>query len=194
LQSGENLKSSSSSDVPLLFGEERVSEEEDSRSEIVMIPFATIARFEKVDRQNTTFMFGGENSYSVDIYTKDFRRSLRFGFDPNKHSRLELCNILARCIFPRTLADIFAYNPKQLPCIDPVNGWDLYDPFAEYKRLGVGESDYGWCFTDINQSYALSETYPKVLVVPANLSDEDLMVLLLCLVQLLIIIEYRFFS
>ena len=38
-----------------------------------MLPLTTILKFEKVDRQNGTFMFGGDNSYAIDLFTKDFR-------------------------------------------------------------------------------------------------------------------------
>jgi hypothetical protein len=39
----------------------------------ICVPLAAISRFEKVERQNSHFMFGGENCYALDIYAKDFR-------------------------------------------------------------------------------------------------------------------------
>lgn len=48
-------------------------EEETDKNDVIMIPFTTIGRFDKVDRQNASFMFGGENSYSIDIFSKDIR-------------------------------------------------------------------------------------------------------------------------
>lgn len=40
----------------------------------MMVPLASILRFDKVDKQNPGIFFGGESSYSLDIFTKDFRR------------------------------------------------------------------------------------------------------------------------
>lgn len=67
---------------------------------LILVPLTTILRIEKVDRSNTHFMFGGENSYSVDIYTKDFRRTFRFALNPDQHSRKDICDYLSSYINP----------------------------------------------------------------------------------------------
>lgn len=52
------------------------------------------------------------------------------------------------------------------------NGWEFYDPFAEFERMGVG-SDNGsaWRISDVNAGYNLCPTYPRILVVPTKISD-----------------------
>ncbi len=177
-----------------------------------MIPLATIAKYEKVDRQNTHFMFGGENSYSVDIFTKDFRRPIRFALEPSKHSRREICNYLSKYIFPQSLQDVFAISSKQLLAITKsptstsdhnsnnsdsdsnsnntansdsnsnnniinINGWEIYNPVEDYKRMGVGESDCPWQPTDANINYSLCESYPRFLIIPNGVSLADLLVI-----------------
>eukprot|EP01116_Phalansterium_solitarium_P017227 TRINITY_DN4181_c1_g2_i1.p1 TRINITY_DN4181_c1_g2~~TRINITY_DN4181_c1_g2_i1.p1 ORF type:complete len:1134 (-),score=374.42 TRINITY_DN4181_c1_g2_i1:193-3594(-) len=79
----------------------------------VSIPLAAIARFEKVDRQNNHFMFGGDTSYSIDIFAKDFRRTMRFALNPGKHSRPEVCNLLSRYVFAVSLNNVFAVSQNR---------------------------------------------------------------------------------
>lgn len=52
-----------------------------------------------------------------------------------------------------------------------MNGWHLYDPIEEYKRIGLIESN-GWRFCNLNRSYSLCETYPNVFIVPLLTSDD----------------------
>jgi hypothetical protein len=62
--------------------------------------------------------------------------------------------------------------------IGPDNGWSLFDPVAEYKRIGVLPNDPSckWRMTDLNVNYSLCDSYPNVLVVPREISDKDLLV------------------
>jgi hypothetical protein len=163
---------------------EKVSQETD-KSDVIMIPFTMISKFDKVDRQNATFMFGGENSYSIDIFSKDIRypralpiklinsRTIRFAFDPNKHSRFELCNILNKCVFPLKLSDVFAVSSSP----SNVMGWDMYDVYAEYQRMGIGEAEKsGWVFSHLNKHYGICDTYSQILVVPLGITEDDLIV------------------
>lgn len=39
---------------------------------------------------------------------------------------------------------------------------------------GIGSDNVPWRFTNVNQDFALCETYPQVLVVPSACSDEDI--------------------
>ena len=43
----------------------------------------------------------------------------------------------------------------------------MYDPSAEYKRQGLPNES--WTITKINEKYALCDTYPQHLAVPASL-------------------------
>jgi myotubularin-related protein 6/7/8 len=68
----------------------------------------------------------------------------------------------------------FHYHaPKQERAI---NGWQLYDAKAEFRRQGIGSKlpDRGWRVSDLNADYSFSPTYPSVLVVPNRISDATL--------------------
>ncbi|MCJ1430108.1 hypothetical protein MMC29_008023 [Sticta canariensis] len=68
----------------------------------------------------------------------------------------------------------FTYQPQQLE--KDVNGWDIYDARAEWKRLGISDKDVdrGWRISRINSDYGFSPTYPALLAVPSGISDNTL--------------------
>lgn len=57
-----------------------------------------------------------------------------------------------------------------------MNGWNFYDPKAEFRRQGISEKlpDRGWRITHINKDYTFCDTYPAFLVVPSKISDNVL--------------------
>ncbi|WEW55311.1 phosphatidylinositol-3-phosphatase ymr1 [Emydomyces testavorans] len=68
----------------------------------------------------------------------------------------------------------FTYQPP-LP-ERSLNSWNLYNPREEWTRLGVGRPDLpsGWRISTINADYNFSPTYPALLAVPANISDNTI--------------------
>ncbi|KAK7910301.1 hypothetical protein WMY93_014985 [Mugilogobius chulae] len=54
----------------------------------------------------------------------------------------------------------------------PVDGWKVYDATAEYRRQGLPNES--WTISKINSNFELCDTYPSVLVIPTNISDEDI--------------------
>ena len=64
---------------------------------------------------------------------------------------------------------LFAFEYKE---VFPENGWKLYDSLSEYRRQGIPNES--WRITKINERYELCDTYPALLVVPANIPDEEL--------------------
>ena len=76
--------------------------------------------------------------------------------------------------------------------------WEIYDPVAEFQRMGVGNRSQAWRFSDINHDYEVSlsvlpillgvavvelnlmgetqfcPTYPGKIVVPSKISDTTL--------------------
>ena len=68
----------------------------------------------------------------------------------------------------------FSYRP-QAPEKD-VNGWELYDARAEWRRMGVSDKsvDRGWRISTINTDHKFSPTYPALLPVPSSISDNVL--------------------
>ncbi|KAG0099489.1 hypothetical protein BGZ93_007364 [Podila epicladia] len=63
----------------------------------------------------------------------------------------------------------FIYTPT--PPFSTTDGWQIYDPLIEYERMGVGSKNDQWRFSDINQSFSFSPTYPHSIVVPTRISD-----------------------
>lgn len=62
---------------------------------------------------------------------------------------------------------------------DDADGWGLYDPVAEFARMGVDTpscpaSACPWFLCTINRQYGLCDTYPAWLVEPRGVSDQDL--------------------
>lgn len=84
--------------------------------------------------------------------------------------------IKARSCRLGNIEKLHAFNyhaPKQERTI---NGWQLYDAKAEFRRQGIGGKlqDKGWRVSDLNADYSFSPTYPSVLVVPNRISDATL--------------------
>lgn len=55
----------------------------------------------------------------------------------------------------------------------PENGWNVYNIEREFERLGV-DNNPAWRVTAINANWDVCDTYPKMLAVPAAISDEML--------------------
>jgi len=68
----------------------------------------------------------------------------------------------------------YAFFYKPVKKFTSTNGWSLYDPIKEYKRLGVGEPGNEWRITAVNKNYTFSRTYPQKLFVPASITDNVL--------------------
>ncbi|CAK4697270.1 hypothetical protein LEN26_020682 [Aphanomyces euteiches] len=56
-----------------------------------------------------------------------------------------------------------------------LDGWAIYDPVAEFNRLGVGATTK-WRITSINQAYDFCPSYSASIAVPASISDDVLRV------------------
>ena len=54
------------------------------------------------------------------------------------------------------LEKLYAFYFSPPPPERAVNGWKLYDPLTEYKRMGVGSRTKDWRVSRINQSYTVS--------------------------------------
>ncbi|KAJ6129848.1 hypothetical protein N7512_002628 [Penicillium capsulatum] len=66
----------------------------------------------------------------------------------------------------------FAYQPP--PPEKEFNGWDLYDPRKEWARQGLMKENSGWRISEINSDYGFSPTYPALIPVPSNISDNTI--------------------
>ena len=54
------------------------------------------------------------------------------------------------------------------------DGWNIYDPLAEYKRQGIEFSDKKFCFSYLNDKYQLCESYPNILVIPKKFDNKEI--------------------
>ncbi|CAK9684015.1 unnamed protein product [Candida parapsilosis] len=71
----------------------------------------------------------------------------------------------------------YAYVPNNLEKKLDTRGWDIYDPVAEYTRLGLipNESDKQfWRMTEVNADYKFCPSYPCKFIVPNTISDNVL--------------------
>ncbi|XP_078003284.1 phosphatidylinositol-3,5-bisphosphate 3-phosphatase MTMR2 isoform X3 [Phascolarctos cinereus] len=124
-----------------------------------------ISRVEKIGGASSR----GENSYGLETVCKDIR-NLRFAHKPEGRTRRSIFENLMKYAFPvSNNLPLFAFEYKE---IFSENGWKLYDPFLEYRRQGIPNES--WRITKINERYELCDTYPSLLVVPANIPDEEL--------------------
>ncbi|XP_077682281.1 myotubularin isoform X2 [Eretmochelys imbricata] len=132
---------------------------------ILDVPLGVIARIEKMGGASSR----GENSYGLDITCKDMR-NLRFALKQEGHSRRDIFEILTKHAFPQSHnLPFFAFvNEEKFA----ENGWMVYNPMSEYRRQGLPNEQ--WRVTFINEHYGLCDTYPSLLVVPYNATDDDL--------------------
>lgn len=64
----------------------------------------------------------------------------------------------------------FSYRPK----LPNNNGWNVYNPEKEYKRMGVEESS-SWYISKVNNEYKLCDSYPRCLAVPQFVENTNLL-------------------
>ncbi|XP_039600005.1 myotubularin-related protein 2 [Polypterus senegalus] len=130
---------------------------------VLDVPLGVISRIEKAGGA----LSRGDVSYV--LVCKDIR-NLKFAHKQDTQGRTSVFETVMRLAFPVSHnLQVFAYEYGQ---IYPENGWKVYDPSAEYKRMGLPNES--WRMTRINEHYELCDTYPAMLLVPANVPDEDL--------------------
>ncbi|KAK9764084.1 phosphatidylinositol-3-phosphatase ymr1 [Basidiobolus ranarum] len=70
-----------------------------------------------------------------------------------------------------SINQLYAFFYQPFPKFTVNDGWTIFNPIEEYKRLGVGTISDNWRFTKLNEEYELCSTYPRILVVPSKISD-----------------------
>ncbi|KFP30931.1 Myotubularin [Colius striatus] len=132
---------------------------------VLNVPLGVISRIEKMGGASSR----GENSYGLDITCKDMR-NLRFALKQEGHSRRDIFEVLTKYAFPQSHNLLFFAFVNEEKFSE--NGWMVYNPMSEYRRQGLPNER--WRVTFINEHYGLCDTYPSLLVVPYNATDEDL--------------------
>ncbi|KAG9341636.1 hypothetical protein JZ751_018699 [Albula glossodonta] len=97
-------------------------------------------------------------------------RNPRFAYKTEEQSQLEIFEMLTKHAFPLSNdLPLFAFQYKES---FPEDGWKVYDPVAEYKRMGLPNES--WTISKINSSYEVCDTYPALLVVPTSITEDEL--------------------
>ncbi|KAL1491072.1 hypothetical protein ABEB36_011725 [Hypothenemus hampei] len=136
-------------------------------SNIIDVPLGTVSRIEKVGGQSSR----GENAYGIEIFCKDMR-NLRFAHKQENHSRRTVFEKLQMYAFPFSFKlKPFAFQYQEL---FSENGWTVYEPIAELKRMGVNNDM--WKITKINEHYSICDSYPAVWAIPAHATDEEIQI------------------
>ncbi|KAJ4304218.1 phosphatidylinositol-3-phosphatase ymr1 [Collariella sp. IMI 366227] len=114
---------------------------------------------------------------SIRIRFRDFTY-VSFNFADDRQARDAFEFIRARTCRLGSIDKLLAFNYTPPPGSpeSKIDGWDLYDARAEFRRQGISEkmADTGWRLTAINKDYAFSPTYPALLAVPSKISDNTL--------------------
>ncbi|KAG8453004.1 hypothetical protein GDO86_004712 [Hymenochirus boettgeri] len=138
---------------------------ERDRHLILDAPLGIISRIERIGGASSR----GENPNGIEVVCKDMR-NIRFAYKQDGRTRKSVFENLIKFAFPLTYGlPLFAFEYKE---VFPENGWKFYDPIQEYRRQGIPNES--WRITRVNERYELCDTYPACLVVPANISDDDL--------------------
>lgn len=124
----------------------------------------------------------------MEVNCKD-ARSFKILFDTNEQS-LNWFEKLNQCISPVSrLEDLFAF-PFYAWCMDDKQcfqnsgedaesldfcqrGGGQYSFMSEVRRMGFDNLQNAWRITDINTNFELCSTYPKLHIVPAKISDDN---------------------
>ncbi|XP_019871397.1 myotubularin-related protein 2 [Aethina tumida] len=132
---------------------------------VIDVPLGVVSRIEKVGGASSR----GENAYGIEIFCKDMR-NLRFAHKQENHSRRDVFVNLQQYAFPLShKLKLFAFDYTET---FPENGWTVYEPIAELKRMGVNNDM--WKISKINDTYEICDSYPAIWAVPAQANDDDL--------------------
>lgn len=114
-------------------------------------------------------------SSTIRLRGRDFK-FLTLNFTDDKHAREVFESIKAVTCRLGSIEKLYAFAYKPQPAEKSINGWDIYDAKAEWKRQGISDKgvDRGWRISKINTDYAFSPTYPALLPVPSTISDNTL--------------------
>ncbi|KAK5605340.1 Myotubularin- protein 1 [Crenichthys baileyi] len=130
---------------------------------ILDINFGAISRLETISVPNQ-----GDNTKGIELVCKDIR-SARFAYKTDE-SQPEMGEMLSKHAFPLSYSlPLFAFKYNEQ---FPVDGWKVYDPAAEYNRQGLPNES--WSISKMNLHYQLCDTYPSILVLPNNMTEEDI--------------------
>ncbi|TVY13561.1 Phosphoinositide 3-phosphatase [Lachnellula arida] len=111
---------------------------------------------------------------SIRLRCRDFN-FVTLNFATDKKARDVFESIKGATKLSRT-EKLYAFSFQPVGPEKEINGWEVYDAKAEWKRQGISDkgADRGWRISKINVDYGFSPTYPALLPVPSNISDNTL--------------------
>ena len=133
-------------------------------------PLFSIQKIEKVQDKKMSY-----DAYPLEVTLKD-TRVIKFHVWDQQRFYYNLSD----AVNPRSYMvwQIFAeeYNKANFKDKNITNGWNIYNPIIEFSRQGIieGNNSLGLRYTYVNQNFEICPTYPRVLIEPANMSDEEL--------------------
>jgi len=81
-------------------------------------------------------------------------------------------SVIEAYTYPNNMTHTFAFSHSLPPEWQRV---PVYDTLTEFSRQGILHENHNlWRLSDVNKCYALCDSYPKVLVVPRNMTDNEL--------------------
>ena len=133
------------------------------------IPLFRINKIEKVQDKKMSY-----DAYPMEITLKD-TRVIKFHVWDQQRFYYNLSDATN----PRSpkIWFIFAeeYNQANFLGKNITNGWNIYDPIMEFSRQGVTEeNDLKLRYCYINKDFSVCPTYPKFLIEPQEMTDEEL--------------------
>ncbi|GAB5364173.1 hypothetical protein AAMO2058_000946200 [Amorphochlora amoebiformis] len=129
-----------------------------------------LGEIERIDVKENRYRRKGQPPLWLEIGCKGVR-VVRFGFlDENECEKAR--QLLCAFVFTDVeFAFSFAYELTK-PIPPGGDGWHIYNPIQEYKRLGLPDTSFR--LSEVNQEYKMCSSYPKIFMVPSTISDEDL--------------------
>ncbi|KAJ2907237.1 phosphatase protein [Zalerion maritima] len=112
---------------------------------------------------------------SIRLQTRDFT-FITFNFETESRARGAFECLRTYGCRLASIDKLYAFSYKAPPQERGCNGWEVYNPRAEYRRQGISDKlpDKGWRISTINKNYTFSPTYPELIVVPSSISDNVL--------------------
>jgi hypothetical protein len=83
-------------------------------------------------------------------------------------------DLLCFYIFPENIEQAFAFRYKPKFAEEANNGWNVHNTEREFQRQGILNPCSSWRITTVNEDYSLCSSYPPTLVVPKQITDEEL--------------------
>ena len=132
-------------------------------------PLFSISKIEKVQDKKMSY-----DAYPLEVTLKD-TRVIKFHVWDQQRFYYNLSDIINPRSFKVWYIFTEEYNNANFRDKNITNGWNIYDPVMEFSRQGVTEeNDLGLRYCYVNKDFSMCPSYPKFLIEPECMSDEEL--------------------